>query len=600
MLGLISTRGFRPPHFLGDNPMQRRRDVVLNTPALMLVAGNFDRKPRSLDRDVTTIGRARGSDLCLEANEISTLHCVIYRTPEGYRIRDCNSRCGTRINGEAIKSARLHHGDLINIGLFTFEFHLPAPLFANDGKVDPVQVEHLKRSRRKLAQLALKKRKRLSHGAASAKEQEWANKGNVLKEKIRCYDQRLRELEDAEKELTDERHQLESEAEKQRQRIQSAENQLTERLAQADEDIRQRWQQFQQRCQNEEFKANRRGTDIREPSQIQDQEIEQLRRHLRDIEEQLARQQEQLLCEQSEFTTMKEQWVKAQSKSSEAIQDQQSALASQESAVRAQKAELTRMMGELKRMQEDLRKQAKSDVRALHEELERTRAENVDLRTALEEIDRAGPSAGNADVVRQIDELKGHVKDLRKELDAKEAVLQGLRQSPGADGEEIDKLRAENDLLKKLLEENDRLVMELTNEKAQPPKTANDLERYETELNEFRRQLEVDRTKLNTELESLRERNQELDAAVREMEMELSKERAELGRERMRLERVREEVKTDMEKLQREASVRDSMASVHKLREELTGKQGASKGDKINDRLYAVRNQMNEAPSAGS
>jgi hypothetical protein len=42
------------------------------------------------------------------------------------------------------------------------------------------------------------------------------------------------------------------------------------------------------------------------------------------------------------------------------------------------------------------------------------------------------------------------------------------------------------------------------------------------------------------------------------------------------------------------------MASVHKLREELTGKQGASKGDKINDRLFAVRNQMNEAPSAGS
>ena len=63
--------------------MQPRRAVTLNQPALIPIAGNFDRKPRSLDRDVTTVGRARGSDLCLEANEISVLHCVIYRTADG-------------------------------------------------------------------------------------------------------------------------------------------------------------------------------------------------------------------------------------------------------------------------------------------------------------------------------------------------------------------------------------------------------------------------------------------------------------------------------------------------------------------------------------
>ena len=81
--------------------MNHRREPILNHPALLPIAGNFDRKPRSLDRDVTTIGRARGTDLCLEANEISTLHCILYRTAEGYRIRDCNSRSGTRINGES-------------------------------------------------------------------------------------------------------------------------------------------------------------------------------------------------------------------------------------------------------------------------------------------------------------------------------------------------------------------------------------------------------------------------------------------------------------------------------------------------------------------
>src|SRR5881275_3184085 len=109
--------------------MQHRRDVILHTPALILIAGNFDRKPRSLDREVTAIGRARGADLCLEANEISTLHCIIYRTAEGYRIRDCNSRCGTRINGETIKSSVLRDSDIVNIGPFSFEFRVPPALF---------------------------------------------------------------------------------------------------------------------------------------------------------------------------------------------------------------------------------------------------------------------------------------------------------------------------------------------------------------------------------------------------------------------------------------------------------------------------------------
>ncbi len=57
--------------------MQNRREAIVNQPVLILVAGNHDKKPRSLDREVTTVGRARGADLCLEANDISTLHCII-------------------------------------------------------------------------------------------------------------------------------------------------------------------------------------------------------------------------------------------------------------------------------------------------------------------------------------------------------------------------------------------------------------------------------------------------------------------------------------------------------------------------------------------
>jgi hypothetical protein len=86
------------------------------------------------------------------------------------------------------------------------------------------------------------------------------------------------------------------------------------------------------------------------------------------------------------------------------------------------------------------------------------------------------------------------------------------------------------------------------------------------------------------------------------MEMEMSKERAELGRERMRLERVREEVKGDAERLQREMAVRDSMAPVQKLRDELAQKQApAGKTDKpLNDRLRGLRNQLTDSHPAGS
>jgi pSer/pThr/pTyr-binding forkhead associated (FHA) protein len=584
--------------------MQHRRDVVLNTPALILVAGNADRKPRSLDRDVTTIGRARGTDLCLEANEISTLHCIIYRTAEGYRIRDCNSRSGTRVNGDSIKNGRLHNGDIVNVGLFSFEFRLPTALFPSDGlKVDPIQVEHWKRSRRKLAQRALKLRKRLIQGSASVSEQDWLHKAQLLKDKIRSYDQRFRELEEAEKELTEEREQLERQAEAQRQHVQAMEGRLAAQLSKADEEIHERWQQFQQRCQAEELRANRRATDIREPGEVEDRETEQLRQHLRDIEVQLTRQQEQLLGEQEEFTTMKEQWVKAQSKSSGALEDQQAALAQQEASVRAQKAELTRMMGELKKMQEDLRKQAKADVRSLQDDLERVKSENAELRAGLDEIAQSGAAPDHAEVESQFELLRDQIQLLRDELDAKEAILRDLQDTPHAGGDpaEAAKLRSENELLKKLLEEKNQFIAGQSIQAPAAPKTEGDLERYETELNEFRRQLEGDRNKLNREVEILRERNKELDEAIREMEMEMSKERAELARERMRLERVREEVKTDMEKMQREAAVRDSMAPLQKLRDELNGKQPPAKGEKpLNDRLRGIRNQLTDSGSAAS
>lgn len=556
--------------------MHSRRDTLLEHPALIPIAGHCDRKPRFLDREVTTIGRARGSDLCLEANEISTLHCIIYRSADGFRIRDCNSRWGTRINGHAVKTGTLHDGDIVNLGPFAFEFRLPPRLFTPGGeRVDPIQVEKLKRSRRRLAERALGLRKRLQSGSPG--EQDWVHKAHVLKEKIRVYDQRLRELEGAEEELADERRQLADEIERHKQHVQKMEHQVAKRLADADDEIHQRWQDFQRRCQAE-------ATSAQAPDRLINAGIPGAEQ-VRDLQQEYTRRLEQLQREQQEFLTMKQQWADEQSKTAALFEEQQQTLAKK-------KAELVRMMNDLKKMQDDLRRKANPDVRALQEDVERLESENAELRAHIDDLS-AQASPVTDDIGRQLDELRAEIDLLHEEVEIKDKLLCDKSHQ----GDES-ALKAENELLKKLLEEKDRDNEALANSK---PKSNDDLERYEAELNEYRRQLEDDREKLNKEVTTLRERNKELDEAIREMEMEMSKERAELARERMRLERIREEVKADSERLQREQSVRDSMAPVQKLRDELNGKQPPAKPSKpLNDRLRGMRDQLSDSHPSGS
>ncbi len=153
---------------------------------------------------------------------------------------------------------------------------------------------------------------------------------------------------------------------------------------------------------------------------------------------------------------------------------------------------------------------------------------------------------------------------------------------------DLSKFQEEINLLRKLLQEKDRLLEEL---RTDSPDGIGDPDAYEADLNMFRKELEADRARLNREIESLRQRNEELDEATREMEMELSRERAEMARERIRLDRMREEVKIDMERLQREQEVRGTLAPVQKLREELLQKSAAANASKqVNDRLRSIKN----------
>src|SRR5476651_8338 len=108
-------------------PMNNRRDVNLaNQAALVPLFGGTDKKPRPLDRDVVTIGRARGCDIALVAADISTLHCLVYRSAEGFKVRDRGSRTGTRVNGDLPRSKALADGDVLQLGPFSFSVKIPA------------------------------------------------------------------------------------------------------------------------------------------------------------------------------------------------------------------------------------------------------------------------------------------------------------------------------------------------------------------------------------------------------------------------------------------------------------------------------------------
>jgi hypothetical protein len=420
--------------------MINKREINLDhQAALVPLFGAVDKKPRPLDREVITIGRARGCDIGLESPEISTLHCLLYRTADGYRVRDCGSRTGTKVNGEVPRTGVLAAGDVLQIGPFSFTVTIPPGSRPDPGRLDAARWDHCQRSRRNLVQLALDMRSRL------------------------------------------------------------------------------RKPRREETMHDQEQRAEQVDTGI-------------------------------------------------------LLEKQRAALNQAEAALREQRSELGRMMSDLRELQASIKKQQGADVLAVMQE-------NDELRQVLGEYESR--VAQGADVGKQTADASGALEEIR----------------------------SENELLRKLLQEKDSAALDLRRQLDEvknqapsvPPARAEnmDLESYETELNQFRQQLESDRAKLDKELEQLRVRNTELEEATREMEMAMSKERAELGRERIRLDRMREEVRNEVERVQREAGMRESLAPVNKLREEITQKNGTAKDEslRLGDRLRSFRNRVSDSTS---
>jgi hypothetical protein len=198
-------------------------DVFLpDQPMLVVTQGNTSRRYRPLDNDVIVLGRAPGCDIGLDAEDVSALHCVILRTPAGFRIRNYTRRGGTRLNGVAVQEAQLHDGDLLQVSAFCFRVHLPETAAAlGYTTISKKRLHRLEQSRRNLAHLALARRRRLDDARAAAEAGAGAGRpvllAEIFPEETRQLQLRSQELEQHANRLRESQQQLDRELEELRQ-----------------------------------------------------------------------------------------------------------------------------------------------------------------------------------------------------------------------------------------------------------------------------------------------------------------------------------------------------------------------------------------------
>lgn len=200
---------------------EREASIKPGQAALIITYGNAMRKLNPLEGDLVVLGRAPNCDISLGSPEVAPVHCILQRTEDGWRVRDCSGgRHATRLNGQPVREEQLHDCDVLQVGTFSFEMRLPAarptPLLGSTPVVDDRMTGRLKalqRSRRNLVRLALrlriKARKAHSLPPSLAELEQQADCLRSLQRDYQAlvseYETRLNQLERAERDLCDER-----------------------------------------------------------------------------------------------------------------------------------------------------------------------------------------------------------------------------------------------------------------------------------------------------------------------------------------------------------------------------------------------------------
>jgi transcriptional regulator of acetoin/glycerol metabolism len=117
------------------------RHVLANIECVTIGRG----RSRSAER--TAQDRVRTLRLALADERISSLHARIERTADGWRLTDCGSKNGTRINRRPSTTAVLADGDVVEVGntLLRYRLDVPTPV-GTPGDLDSSELEGLPRT----------------------------------------------------------------------------------------------------------------------------------------------------------------------------------------------------------------------------------------------------------------------------------------------------------------------------------------------------------------------------------------------------------------------------------------------------------------------
>lgn len=129
-------------------------------PKLVVRLKNRPLKNYTMTSAELSIGRLPQNDIVIDNLSVSRRHLVIAKTTDGYRLRDCDSKNGTFLNGQPVKEAALADGDIITIGKYQIVFQeqdgetasvnsmdqtVIIPNFHSGAKPDPFTVQYPQR-----------------------------------------------------------------------------------------------------------------------------------------------------------------------------------------------------------------------------------------------------------------------------------------------------------------------------------------------------------------------------------------------------------------------------------------------------------------------
>jgi hypothetical protein len=351
--------------------------------ALVVTYGNTSRKHRPLDRDLTLLGRARNCDVALVSPEVAPIHCLIARGADGWLLRDCTGRGGTRLNGKAVTESVLADGDMLQVGTFSFQLQLPQPGPA----LTQAAFQRLQRSRRNLAYLALELRKKLRLvRACVASQQDRDEEAQQMRSLQHNLDNRRRQLQQAETAFRQAQAAQEQQLAARGQQLQAAEAHLRVQRAELDQGMRQAKEAHARRVEE----LQRLAAAAPSPEKIADlqkreQKLAELASKLRHARKQLQQQVRALALKKAQLR--------------------------QEQAAAAQSPELARLRGEVELLRRELAEQkAVSD--AQRAELQAVRAVEG-AQAAVAELSGGAP-------------MQELIASLREEIRGRDALLEKM------------------------------------------------------------------------------------------------------------------------------------------------------------------------------